>query len=88
VENGFESPLDELERTAAGEIPAYKSANQELAATLQNLRRIEQHMKGEMSCNVCGEITGVLWVKSLTVIAGVTYKHVGYSFSVAKTNIL
>ncbi|XP_052766551.1 uncharacterized protein LOC128207571 isoform X3 [Mya arenaria] len=46
IENGLESPLDELEgQCAISEIPAYKSANQELASVLKNLRKIEQHIK-------------------------------------------
>lgn len=48
IENGLESPLDELEHlSAVSEIPAYKSANQELAGVLKNLRKLEQHIKGE-----------------------------------------
>lgn len=47
IENGLESPLDEFEHLSAiSEIPAYKSANQELAGVLKNLRRLEQHIKG------------------------------------------
>lgn len=48
IENGLESPLDELEQISAiSEIPAYKSANQELAGVLKNLRKLEQHIKGK-----------------------------------------
>lgn len=47
IENGLESPLDELEHLSViSEIPAYKSANQELAGVLKNLRKMEQHLKG------------------------------------------
>lgn len=47
IENGLESPLDELEHlSVVSEIPAYKSANQELAGVLKNLRKMEQHLKG------------------------------------------
>ncbi|XP_060559876.1 centrosomal protein of 170 kDa protein B-like isoform X3 [Ruditapes philippinarum] len=46
IENGLDSPLDELEnQSAVSEIPAYKSANQELAGVLKNLRKLEQHLK-------------------------------------------
>jgi len=48
IENGLDSPLDELEHMSVlSEIPAYKSANQELAGVLKNLRRMEQHIKGK-----------------------------------------
>ena len=48
IENGTNSPLDEVEKQSmSGEIPAYKSANQELAGVLKNLRKIEQHIKGK-----------------------------------------
>ncbi|XP_053409193.1 centrosomal protein of 170 kDa protein B-like isoform X3 [Mercenaria mercenaria] len=46
IENGLDSPLDDLEnQSAICEIPAYKSANQELAGVLKNLRKLEQHIK-------------------------------------------
>ncbi|XP_052273894.1 centrosomal protein of 170 kDa protein B-like isoform X3 [Dreissena polymorpha] len=46
VENGLDSPLDEIDnQSAISEIPAYKSANQELAGVLKNLRKLEQHIK-------------------------------------------
>ena len=52
IENGTHSPLDDLEnQTAVSEIPAYKSANQELAGVLKNLRKLEQHIKGMMGIN-------------------------------------
>jgi hypothetical protein len=48
IENGLDSPLDELEnQSAVSEIPAYKSANQELAGVLKNLRKLEQHLKSK-----------------------------------------
>ena len=47
IENGTHSPLDDLDnQSAVSEIPAYKSANQELAGVLKNLRKLEQHIKG------------------------------------------
>ncbi|KAL3873811.1 hypothetical protein ACJMK2_036896 [Sinanodonta woodiana] len=46
VENGIQSPVSDLENDIGNaEIPAYKSANQELAGILRNLRKIEQHLK-------------------------------------------
>ncbi|XP_041353126.1 centrosomal protein of 170 kDa-like isoform X3 [Gigantopelta aegis] len=40
------SPIDDfLGQTATSEIPAYKSANQELAGILKNLRKLEHHQK-------------------------------------------
>ncbi|KAK3597839.1 hypothetical protein CHS0354_029410 [Potamilus streckersoni] len=46
VENGIQSPVSDLENDISNaEIPAYKSANQELAGILRNLRKIEQHLK-------------------------------------------
>ena len=47
IENGTHSPLDDIDnQSAVSEIPAYKSANQELAGVLKNLRKLEQHIKG------------------------------------------
>lgn len=41
------SPTDDfLGHSSKGEIPAWKSANQELAGVLKNLRKIEHHLQG------------------------------------------
>ena len=46
IENGADSSLDDIDnQSATSEIPAYKSANQELAGVLKNLRKLEQHIK-------------------------------------------
>ena len=46
IENGADSSLDDIDnQSAVSEIPAYKSANQELAGVLKNLRKLEQHIK-------------------------------------------
>ena len=48
IENGTHSPLDDIDnQSAVSEIPAYKSANQELAGVLKNLRKLEQHIKSK-----------------------------------------
>ena len=42
------SPIDDfLGHPAKSEIPAWKSANQELAGVLKNLRKMEHHLHGE-----------------------------------------
>ena len=44
------SPVDRrLSESDDGQIPAWKSANQELAAVLLNLRRLEHHLHRRMS---------------------------------------
>ena len=46
IETGADSSLDDIDnQSAVSEIPAYKSANQELAGVLKNLRKLEQHIK-------------------------------------------
>ena len=49
LENDRDSPLDDQDsQSSVSEIPAYKSANQELAGVLKNLRRLEKHIKGKI----------------------------------------
>ena len=54
IENGADSSLDDIDnQSAVSEIPAYKSANQELAGVLKNLRKLEQHIKSMASLLQC-----------------------------------